>query len=84
MINKSLGFSKNISLKITDDFFECLVEELVKSRKMKIKSFGTFQVVNKKERVGRNPKTKVEAIISARKIVKFKPSIILKSKLNIK
>ena len=84
MINKSLGFSKNISLKITDDFFECLVEELVKLRKMKIKSFGTFEVVNKKERVGRNPKTKVEAIIRARKIVKFKPSMILKSKLNNK
>ena len=50
--------------------------------KIKIHSFGTFQVVNKKERVGRNPKTKIEAKITARKIVKFKPSQKIKEKIN--
>jgi len=81
-IYKVLGFSKNLSQKIVDDFFETLVSELVKSNRVKISSFGTFKVINKKERIGRNPKTKIEAKISPRKVVKFKPSMFIKEKLN--
>ena len=81
-IYQNLGFSKNISLLIIEDFFESLVSELTKSNKIEISSFGTFQVVDKKERIGRNPKTKIETKIAARKIVKFKPSNIIKEKLN--
>ena len=81
-IYQNLGFSKNISSSIIDEFFNSLALELVKSNKVKISSFGTFEVINKKERIGRNPKTKIEAKISARKIVKFKPSISFKNKLN--
>ena len=81
-IHQNLGFSKNISSLIIDDFFESLVSELVKFNKIKISSFGVFQVVEKKERIGRNPKTKAEATISARRIVKFKPSNKIKDKLN--
>ena len=81
-IYKNLGFSKNLSSKIVDDFFEILVSEIIKSNKIKISSFGTFSVLNKKERIGRNPKTKIEAKIFSRKVVKFKPSLILKEKLN--
>ena len=81
-IYQHLGFSKNISSKIIDDFFEILILELIQSNKVKITSFGTFKVINKKERIGRNPKTKVEAKISSRKVVKFKPSVIIKEKLN--
>ena len=81
-VYQNLGFSKNISSSIIDEFFNSLVLELVKSNKVKISSFGTFEVINKKERIGRNPKTKIEAKISARKIVKFKPSISFKNKLN--
>ena len=83
-IYQNLGFSKNISLLIIEDFFEFLVSGLIKFNKIKISSFGTFQVVNKKERIGRNPKTKVEAKIMARKIVKFKLSNKFKVKLNRK
>ena len=83
-IHQNLGFSKNISSLIIDDFFESLVSELVKFNKIKISSFGVFQVVEKKERIGRNPKTKVEAKIMARKIVKFKLSNKFKVKLNRK
>ena len=50
--------------------------------KIKISSFGSFEVIDKNERVGRNPKTKVKAKISARSIVRFKPSNIIKDKLN--
>ena len=81
-VHQKLGFSKNLSSLLIDDFFESLVSELVKGNKIKISSFGTFLVVDKKERIGRNPKTKVEAKIVARKIVKFKPSNRIKVKLN--
>ena len=81
-IYKVLGFYKNLSRKIVDDFFETLVSELIKSNRVKISSFGTFKVINKKERIGRNPKTKIEAKISPRKVVKFKPSMFIKEKLN--
>ena len=81
-IYKVLGFSKNRSRKIVDDFFETFVSELIKSNRIKISSFGTFKVINKKERIGRNPKTKIEAKISPRKVVKFKPSMFIKEKLN--
>tara|TARA_Y100000590_G_C15341514_1_gene871620 strand:- start:414 stop:716 length:303 start_codon:yes stop_codon:yes gene_type:complete len=84
IIYKNLGFSKNLCSKIIDDFFEILVTEIIKSSKVKITSFGTFSVLSKKERIGRNPKTKVEAKISSRKVVKFKPSSILKGRINTK
>ena len=81
-IYKILGFSKNFSSIIVDDFFEILIQQLVKFKKIKISSFGTFEVINKKERIGRNPKTKEEAKITSRKVVKFRPSLIFKKKIN--
>ena len=81
-IHQNLGFSKNISSQIVDDFFELLIDDLIKKKEVKISSFGTFKVIDKKERIGRNPKTKVEAKICARKIVKFKPSLKTKEKIN--
>ena len=81
-IYKNMGFSKNFSSKIIDNFFETLITEIIKSNKIKISAFGTFSVLNKKERVGRNPKTKIEAKIFSRKVLKFKPSLKFKEKLN--
>ena len=81
-IHQNLGFSKNMTSQIVDDFFELLIDELIKKKEVKISSFGTFKVIDKKERIGRNPKTKVVAKICARKIVKFKPSIKTKEKIN--
>ncbi len=85
LINKiyqNLGFSKNYSSTVVDNFFETLIQELITSGKIKITSFGTFKVVKKKQRIGRNPKTKAEAIILPRKVVKFSPSLLLKQKIN--
>ena len=79
---QNIGFSKNYSSVIIDDFFEILIHGLLKSGKIKITSFGTFKVINKKKRIGRNPKTKIEAIIMPRKVVKFIPSTLIKEKLN--
>jgi len=81
-IFKNIGFSKNFSSKIIDNFFETLINHIIKFNKVKISSFGTFEVIKKRERIGRNPKTKEEAKISSRKIVKFKPSSIFKDKIN--
>ena len=81
-IFKNLGFTKNVSSKIVDDFFEILILEIIKSNKVKISSFGTFSVLHKKERLGRNPKTKIEVKIYPRKVVKFKSSSLLKEKFN--
>jgi len=81
-IHQNIGFSKNFSSKIVDNFFENIVLELIHSEKIKISSFGTFKVINKKERIGRNPKTKVETKIKSRKVVKFTPSLLIKRKLN--
>ena len=79
-VYKNLGFSKNLSTKIVDNFFETLVSGLILSNKIKITSFGTFTVSQKKERIGRNPKTKVVAKIYPRKVIKFKASSIVKKK----
>ena len=81
-VYQNLGFSKNFSAILIDDFFKVITSELEKLNKVKIPSFGTLEVDNKNERVGRNPKTKVEAKISARRIVKFKSSEGIKKKLN--
>ena len=81
-IYKNIGFSKNLSLKIIDDFFESIILAIIKSNKVKISSFGTFSILNKKERMGRNPKTGVEAKIFSRKVVRFKPSSSFKKKIN--
>ena len=81
-IYKNIGFSKNLSLKIVDNFFESIITAIIKSNKIKISSFGTFSILNKKERIGRNPKTGVEAKIFSRKVVKFKPALSFKKKIN--
>ena len=81
-IYQNLGFSKSYSSIVIDNFFETLIQELLRSNKIKVSSFGTFKVIYKKKRIGRNPKTKEEAIILPRKVVKFTPSLLVKQKLN--
>ena len=81
-IFKKLCFSKNFSSLIIDDFFEILISHIIKYNKVKISSFGTFIVIDKNERIGRNPKTKVETKITSRKVIKFKPSLIFKKMIN--
>ena len=83
-IYKSLGFSRNFSSALVDDLFEILIQHLIKFNKIKISSFGTFEVINKKARIGRNPKTREEAQITSRKVVKFRPSLVFKKKINKK
>ena len=81
-IYQNVGFSKNFTSKIIDNFFELLISAIIISNKIKISSFGTFKVINTRERTGRNPKTKIEAKILPRKVVKFKPSSFVKKEIN--
>ena len=81
-IYMQLGYSKKLIENILEDIFEILLESLNEKGKVKISNFGTFILRNKKARVGRNPKTKEEAVISQRNVILFKPSKLLKDKIN--
>ena len=81
-IYMQLGFSKKLIENILEDIFDILLESLKEKGKVKISNFGTFILRHKKSRIGRNPKTKKEAIISERKVILFKPSKFLKNKIN--
>jgi len=83
-IYKVVGFSKNFSSSFVDSFFELMINEIINKKKLKISNFGTFKVLNKKERFGRNPKTKIEAKIKSRSVVNFKASSNFKEKINEK
>jgi len=77
-----IGFSKKISENLIDDFFSIILDNIKKNEKLKISKFGTFSIRYKKSRVGRNPKTKEEKTISARKVILFKPSKEFKEFIN--
>ena len=66
-----------------EDFFLNIVENLKKDKMIKISKFGTFSVRIKRNRIGRNPKTKEEKIISKRNVVLFKPSKEFKELINL-
>jgi integration host factor subunit alpha len=79
-----IGFSKNISENLIDDFLFTITDCLKKEKKLKLSKFGTFSIRNKKKRVGRNPLTKEEKIISDRDVVLFKASKEFKDLVNSK
>ena len=81
-IYMQLGFSKKISENLLEDFLSIILNELKKSKKVKISNFGTFTIRFKKSRIGRNPKTLKQTIISDRNVVLFKPSKDLKNFIN--
>ena len=77
-----LGFSKQISENLIDDFFQTIFQNIKEKKTLKLSKFGTFSIRHKKSRIGRNPKTKEEKTISARKVILFKPSNEFKSYIN--
>ena len=74
IVYMQIGFSKQISENLIEEFFSLIVSNLQKNKSVKISNFGTFLVKSKKSRVGRNPKTKEIKTISKRDVVLFKPS----------
>ena len=83
-IYMQIGFSKNISENLIDDLFTTIIENLKKEKKLKLSKFGTFSIRSKKSRIGRNPKTKEQKIISDRDVVLFKASKEFKDLVNSK
>ena len=79
-----IGFSKNISENLIDDFLITITENLKNEKKLKLSKFGTFSIRSKKSRIGRNPKTKEQKIISDRDVVLFKASKEFKDLVNSK
>ena len=79
---KNVGLSRNESSALVDSVFNEILKSLIVGKDVKISSFGTFIVRNKKERIGRNPKTGEEVPISARSVVTFRASNVLKSKVD--
>jgi integration host factor subunit alpha len=69
------------SAEFVDFFFEAMVEALERGEKIRIPGFGIFNVRGKKARLGRNPKTGKKIEISARRVVSFKPSGVLRKAL---
>ena len=82
-IYMQIGFSKKISENLLDDVFQILLKNIISKKKVKISKFGTFTLRKKKERLGRNPKTKEEKVISERNVILFKPSKEIKQFINI-
>ena len=81
-VSNNIGLSLSESSKIVKEIMEEILLNLEQGIDVKISSFGTFSVRHKNSRIGRNPKTGVEVPITARKVVAFHPSNILKTKIN--
>ena len=81
-IYQKLGFSRAESSELVDAVFSEINEGLAKDQEVKVSLFGTFKVRSKKPRVGRNPKTMQEVTISARNVISFIASNVLKNRIN--
>ena len=84
LVYMQLGFSKQISENLIEDFFSTIVTNIKDNKKLKLSKFGTFSIRKKNSRVGRNPKTRESKIISSRDVVLFKPSKEFKNLINSK
>ena len=84
LVYMQLGFSKQISENLIEEFFQSIIVNLQKEKILKLSKFGTFSIRKKNSRVGRNPKTKEKKIISERNVVLFKPSKEFKEFVNLK
>ena len=84
LVYMQLGFSKQISENLIEDFLSTIVLNIQKEKKLKLSKFGTFSIRQKKSRIGRNPKTKETKMISSRDVVLFKPSKDFKDFVNLK
>jgi integration host factor subunit alpha len=79
--HQKLGLSAEVSSDLLESILGHMTEMILTNSSVKIVSFGTFLVHTKKERIGRNPKTKVEAVITPRKSVSFRPSPLLRQQV---
>jgi integration host factor subunit alpha len=81
-IYERVGFSKKESAELVERVFDIIKDTLAKGEKVKISGFGNFVVREKNARKGRNPQTGEEIRLDARRVLTFKPSLVLKTVLN--
>jgi integration host factor subunit alpha len=82
IICEKMGWALKESTEIVDQVFEIMKETLEGGEKIKISGFGNFNIREKRPRKGRNPKTGEKLVISGRRVVTFKPSLVLRKALN--
>ena len=78
---REVGLSRNESADLVESVLNHLSDALVAGNNVKISSFGTFKVCNKTQRIGRNPKTGEEAVITPRRVLSFRPSHLMKERV---
>ena len=81
-ITKKTGLTKKDTDATLKAFIEAVTEALAKGDSVQLVGFGTFDVGTRGERTGRNPKTGVEAVISSRRVISFKPSQMMRKLIN--
>ena len=81
-IYERVGFSKKEAAELVEKVFDIMKETLAEGEKVKISGFGNFVVRQKNARKGRNPQTGQEILLEARRVLTFKPSLVLKNILN--
>ena len=77
-----LGLSKRAAEHAVNIIFESMTDALVEGHRIEIRGLGSFKVKDRMPRVGRNPKTGVEAVITPRRVLSFRPSHILKDRVD--
>lgn len=82
ILYQEVGLSRKESGDMLDAVLEEIVNDLSGGNDVKLSSFGTFALKDKRPRVGRNPKTGVEAEISSRRVISFKPSQVMRKAVN--
>lgn len=81
-VYQEIGLSRNESADLLESVLEYMADALIKGETVKVSSFGSFSVREKGQRIGRNPKTGEEVPILPRKVLVFRPSQVLKSRIN--
>ena len=82
-VYKTVGtLSRNDARRLVDDVLDEMCAVLEQGEMLKLRGFGTFKVRSKRERIGRNPKSGVEAVITPRRVITFKASPVLVAKVN--
>ena len=77
-VYRELGLSRAESAELVENVINHICDALVRGEQVKISSFGTFRVREKKARIGRNPKTGIDAPITPRRVISFRPSQLMK------
>ena len=81
-LHTDFGLTKKDCIIFVNDIIEIIILGLKTSGYVKIHNFGSFKVTRKKSRIGRNPKTMEDVMISERNVIKFKPSKIILEQIN--